>query len=168
MNCIQTYTGRWIDPLNPEPEQIVIEDIAHSLSLQCRFNGHCLSFYSVADHCIRVAWALSDKFSKWGLFHDAAEAYLPDMPRPIRRVLPGYKELEDVFLKVIAVRFDLPWPIPDEVYLMDDRMLMSEKRDMLIPTDHPWVDRAEPLPGKIVPMSGREAEKAFLSMAENI
>jgi len=166
MNRVQTYTGYWVDPLNVKPEQICIEDIAHSLSLQCRFNGHCLRFYSVADHSVRVAWALPDGLNQWGLLHDAAETYLPDIPRPIKRIIPKYAELEEKLLQVIAKRFDLSWPMPKEVKLADDRMLTAERRDILIPTKHKWTDRAEPLPGKIVPLSAKASEEMFLGMAK--
>ena len=77
---LQTYTGIQFWPLDPRPEEIDIQDIAHALSLLCRFNGHCQRFYSVAEHSVHVSTILAPEFGLWGLLHDAAEAYLSDIP----------------------------------------------------------------------------------------
>ena len=82
---IQTMSGVIFYPLDPRPEEIRIEDIAHALSHQCRFAGHCREFYSVAEHSVRVSRELPQEFMLWGLLHDASEAYLVDLPRPIKR-----------------------------------------------------------------------------------
>ena len=76
--------------------------------------------------------------------------------------------MEQEFMKVIAYRFELSWPMPHEVHLIDGMMLMREKIDLLFPTTHPWEDRGDPLPGLIVPMTAEESEHAFLKMAEAI
>ena len=110
---MQTYTGRQFWPLDPRPEEVVIEDIARALSMQCRFAGHCAKFYSVADHSVRVSM-LADENSTLalaGLLHDAAEAYVVDVPRPLKRFLPGYKEIEREVARAIEKRFGLPGDI---------------------------------------------------------
>jgi 5'-deoxynucleotidase YfbR-like HD superfamily hydrolase len=97
-NKIRTYTGIDINPFEPSREQIHIEDIAHALSNECRWNGHCHTFYSVAQHCVIGAKALlaigETLAAKTFLLHDASEAYLKDLPSPVKEQLPGYKEAE--------------------------------------------------------------------------
>jgi hypothetical protein len=82
---IRSYTGRWPTPLNLKPADVCVEDVAHSLSLICRFGGHCSSFFSVAEHSIMVAQRVPPKFRLTALLHDATEAYLGDMVRPVKR-----------------------------------------------------------------------------------
>lgn len=113
---IQTFTGRQFWPLNPRAEDVCIEDIAHALSMKCRYTGHCRQFYSVAQHSvIMTELSLSPH---WALMHDAAEAYMPDVARPVKRLIPQLKDVEDGLLKVIAEAFSLEWPIPK--YVEDD------------------------------------------------
>lgn len=99
MSAIQTYTGIMIDPLNPKKEEIKVEDVAHALSLLCRANGHFPHFYSVGQHsinCMKEAEArgLSKRVQLACLTHDASEAYLSDVTRPVKAHLPRYKEIE--------------------------------------------------------------------------
>src|SRR5690242_11754504 len=82
---MQTYTGRRFWPLDPRVDDIDIGDIAHHLSLVCRFAGACREFYSVAQHCVGVSYVCDPKDALWGLLHDAAEAYVGDMVRPLKR-----------------------------------------------------------------------------------
>ena len=84
MSWIQTFTGRKVYPLALKPSDVCVEDIAHALSMKCRFNGHCREFYSVAEHSTRVAMILPKGKQVFGLLHDAAEAYLPDVCAPIK------------------------------------------------------------------------------------
>ena len=102
MSWIQTYTGRKFFPLTDEPGEIDLRDIAHSLALQCRFNGHCRQFYSVAEHSVRVSHILPDEEAAWGLLHDAAEAYVSDLPRPLKLTVPDFRAAEDRLLRQIA------------------------------------------------------------------
>ena len=81
---IITFTGKIIDPINPDPEDIDIRDIAHSLSQQCRFTGHTSEFYSVAEHSVLVSEAVPARDAALGLMHDATEAYLADLAKPIK------------------------------------------------------------------------------------
>ena len=134
---IQTYTGKSFNPLPGENEDcgpIELMDIAHALSHLCRFNGHTKRFYSVGEHSLHVSALLAHHeplIQAWGLLHDAAEAYLGDMVRPIKQRMPEFIAIEDRLLQCIAKRFDLVWPIPDVVFDADDSMLATEFRDLM-------------------------------------
>lgn len=123
MNWIETYTGKKFYPLNPHPEDVDIIDIAHSLSMQCRFNGHSRVFYSVAEHSIIVAKELSG-YSKliqlYGLLHDAAEAYLCDLPRPLKNQIKDYRPFETQVQEVIWKAFNLPSPTESDRKILQD------------------------------------------------
>ena len=160
---IQTYTGRAFAPLSPRVADVDLVDIAHSLSLLSRFNGHCRVFYSVAEHSVRVSHAVPAQDALWGLMHDAAEAYLSDLPRPVKRECAWFREVEDGLLRVIAQAFALPWPPPGSVREADDRLLATEARDLMGPAPQPWRLTAEPYPEPIVPLGPDVAEQAFLS-----
>jgi hypothetical protein len=162
MSWIQTYTGRAFWPLAPKPEDFDIRDIAHSLSLQCRFNGHCREFYSVAEHSLNVSRILSPEHALWGLLHDAGEAYLVDMPRPLKQQMPQFKAAEDRILQQLALHFGLCWPIPEEVHRADLLLLATEKRDLMTPEPMSWELGIEPLSWVITPISAQEAEQKFL------
>ena len=159
---IQTYSGRRFAPLQPRAEDLDLVDIAHALSLLCRFNGHCRTFYSVAEHCVRVSRALPDELALWGLLHDSAEAYLSDLPRPVKLEIPYFVEIEERLLRLVARRFELVWPMPPSVAEADTRLLATEARDLMAPPPHPWDLGVEPLDGTIEPLSAPEAEDAFL------
>lgn len=126
MNEILTFTGKYIDPFNPKIEDIDIEDIANSLSRQCRFGGHLRWFYTVAEHSLRVAKELPDELKLTGLLHDAAEAYLLDIPRPVKIRIPGYKEAEENLLKIIMQKFGGIYPLPELVTKIDNEILEWE------------------------------------------
>lgn len=104
---MQTISGTKIWPLDPRVEEINLYDIAHALSMICRFNGHCLEFYSVAQHSVYVSEIIDEKYAKWGLLHDASEAFIADIVRPAKRFMPEYKEIEKNLSKVIYQRFGL-------------------------------------------------------------
>ncbi|MBI2566041.1 MAG: phosphohydrolase [Candidatus Schekmanbacteria bacterium] len=162
MSWIQTYTGKQFWPLDPRAEHVDIADIAHSLSLQCRFNGHCRSFYSVAEHCVRVSEIVAAEHALWGLLHDAGEAYLADLPRPIKGRLDAYGRLEDRVLAKIAEAFGLSWPIPADVHRADDILLATESRDLMAAPPAPWGLREQPLAATIDPKPPEDAERAYL------
>lgn len=157
---IQTASGRRFYPLKPRPEDVDIQDIAHALSLLCRFNGHSAVFYSVAEHSVRVSDSLPPEHKLWGLLHDAAEAYLGDLPRPLKRQLPAFSQAEDVVLRCVMDRYDLPWPMPAAVRDADDQLLATEARDLMgAPA---WARGTEPLPDAIDPWPPERARAAFL------
>lgn len=123
---IRTRSGTFVDVFDSKPEDFHIEDIAHALSNLCRYGGHCDPFYSVAQHSIACSYMVSKKNALCALLHDATEAYLVDMPRPIKKQLEIYTELENNLYTVIAKRFDLPNSIPDEVHWADNEILNYE------------------------------------------
>ena len=138
-HCIMTYSRVLMDPLNARPDQILIEDIAHSLSLMTRANGHCRQFYSVAQHSINCALeakklGLSPRVQLACLLHDAAEAYIADIPRPVKHRLSGFAELEEYVQAVIFQRFGLGDMTDDEweaVARIDDALLHAEFRALM-------------------------------------
>lgn len=143
---IQVFTGRAFYPTDPREDEIDIEDIAHALSRQCRYAGHIdQEHYSVAEHCVHISHALPDEYALSGLLHDAAEAYLVDVPRPIKRSLGGYVEFEERLEKVIFKRFGLPFPIPDKVKEYDNRILHDECRQLMKRPPQSWSLQGEPL-----------------------
>jgi hypothetical protein len=155
---ITTYTGIKFHYLEPKVEEVDIWDITHALSLKCRFGGHCRDFYLVAEHSIHVAHLLPPELKLCGLLHDATEAYMPDVPRPIKLRF-GLKEYEDTIFKVIAKKFGI-W-IGPEVKEADDILLATESRDLLANTDG-WAGLPEPLRMKINPIPSSFAESRFL------
>lgn len=165
---MQTFTGRQFWPLDPRPEDVDILDIAHALSHLCRFAGHVRQFYSVADHCVRVSRCapFGDRMVALGaLLHDATEAYVVDVPRPLKRFLPGYKEIEAGVARAIEQRFDLETGILDHASVKhwDEALLATEARDLMGgESAGKWSLRAMPLPGVIVPRTSEEARVAFL------
>lgn len=165
---IQTYSGKAFWPLTPRATDLDIEDIAHSLSMQCRFNGHCRVFYSVAEHCVRVSHILPQESAFWGLMHDAGEAYLVDMPKPLKRMMPEFEAHENNLLQEIAAFYGLSWPIPDDVHTADVVLLMTEKRDLMSPEPQSWGIEVEPLAEVITPMTQEQAKAAFLARYEEL
>jgi hypothetical protein len=132
-NWMQTFTGRAFYPYDLREEDFCIEDIAHALSMLCRYGGHCKRFYSVAEHSVAVSHLVEPKNALAGLMHDATEAYLVDMPRPIKVGFPQYKEMEGKLWSMIARRFDLPEDLPAEVHRADGEMLWHEMSVLLHP-----------------------------------
>jgi len=162
-NWIQTFTGKSFFPLSPNSEDVCIEDIAHALSLICRFNGHSLGFYSVAQHCILVSKYCSEKNKLAGLLHDSAEAYICDIPKPLKhsKDFARYRYIESMVEASIAFKFATHWEI-EEVKDVDFKMLATEKRDLMAPSKKDWGWLPEPYPEKIIPLSPKEAEELFL------
>ena len=103
---IQTFTGRMFWPIDPQPDEVDIEDIAHALSNVCRFCGHTREFYSVAQHSVLVSEIVPAAFALEGLLHDATEAYISDVARPVKPYLTNYKEIEINLYRAIAKRFN--------------------------------------------------------------
>lgn len=170
---IQTYSGKAFYPFDPRPEDFCIEDIAHSLALQCRFAGHCFEPYSVAEHSVRVSLQFEKrhpyahpKLILGAQLHDAPEAYILDFPRPLKRDLRfrSYVAVEMDLADRIAQAFGLePWTLhSDAVKNADNILLATEARDLMAPPPMPWEFMPEPLPEKIVPWSWRKAESTFL------
>lgn len=160
---IITYSGHSINPLKPSRGDIYIEDIAHSLSNQCRFTGHVSTFYSTGQHCVLASYLVPGEFALEALLHDASEAYLSDIARPVKHAAgfgEVYRACEHTLEKVIAEKFGLPESMSPEVKEADTIMLFTEMRD-LMPNDPP--DGAETLDTEIDPWLPEKAERSFLA-----
>lgn len=161
---MQVYSGRPFWPLDPRPEEVHVEDVAHALAYQCRFAGHVISApYSVAEHSVRCSWIVPPEHALQALLHDATEAYLVDVPRPLKPYLTNYAEIEARLWTVIAERFGVPVELAAEVKLADEVMLATEKRDLMAPSELPWGPLPEPLAGRIVPWDVEVARGQFLA-----
>jgi hypothetical protein len=129
---IITVTGREIDVLNPKEEDIDIEDIAHSLSLICRWGGHTKKHYSVAQHSVLVSMACSKESQLEGLLHDATEAYIGDIVRPIKEKIDIFNQIEDRLARVIAKKYKLEYPWPKDVIENDNAFVGIEYNSTLL------------------------------------
>jgi uncharacterized protein len=168
---MQTYDGVQFWPLDPHPSEIYLVDIAHALSNQCRFAGHCSSFYSVAQHSVLVSHIVPAQDAAWALLHDAAEAYLVDLPRPLKgysQLGSIYTQIEEVLMLCICERFGLSPVRPESIKLADDVALMTEKRDLMPNCPQKWRETASPIEQPIIPLSPMEAEGAFLLRANEL
>ena len=133
-----TQSGERVTPLACDEKQIHIEDIAHALSQLCRANGHTKYFYSVGQHCINCALeAKARGFGKQlqltALLHDASEAYMADLIRPVKQQMPKYCEAEDQLLAVILKKYGLDPELPASIKMIDDAMLAAEFKDLVGP-----------------------------------
>lgn len=143
---IQTYTGKKFYALDPREDEIDIEDIATALANTCRFAGHCINYYSVAEHCLLMSYMFEDKaLALDALLHDATEAYLTDIPRPIKKSLPQYVELEDALCEVIYSKYSIKYPIDSRVKEIDSRILVSEARENMKVPPLDWNLPFEPI-----------------------
>lgn len=178
-----TASGIAFYPLDPRPEDVVIEDIAHALAAKGRFGGATRYFYSVAEHSYRVAlavWAAYPKRSRvaartaataalGGLLHDGSEAYLVDLPRPIKHMFSAYLEVEASVQAVVEARFnlDLTPEMRERIAHFDDVLLATERRDLMPKTKEAWVLPWKPLRERIRLTSHPEvARREFLSLFE--
>jgi hypothetical protein len=163
-NWIQTFTGRQFWPLAPRAEDVCIEDIAHALAMKCRYTGHCTRFYSVAQHSVLASQIVPSNDALWALLHDATEAYLPDVARPVKQEWPEFREWEDRLCAVIAEKFGLSMPMPDSIKHADLIMLRTERRDLMVTPPRAWRtdELAQPMVDHIFPLSWVPAESLFL------
>lgn len=161
---IQTFSGRRFNPTKPVVDAIVIQDIAHSLSMMCRFTGHVRHFYSIAQHCVLVSYLCDKDDRRWGLLHDADEAYLPDLSSPLKHSgkFDNYREYGKQLQIAICKRFELPEKEPFSVKLADTLLLATEARDLMSPLHPDWKQPVEPLPLKIEPWGPDKAEDMFM------
>ncbi len=122
-----TQSGNKIDVLNPKPEMFFIQDIAHALSLMCRYNGHTPVFYSVAEHSVLCVNQITNPVNKLAmLLHDASEAFIGDIIRPLKHLLPAYEEIEHNMMFAISEKFNFQYPFNDEIREVDDLLLKYE------------------------------------------
>ena len=132
-NFMQTFSGHVYWPLDPRPNEVNILDIAHSLAMQCRYTGHTSKFYSVAEHSWHVSHIVPPELALLGLLHDATEAYLTDVARPVKRHLDNYKAIEALNWTVIAKKFRLPDVMPEAIHEADAAMLAAERAALMRP-----------------------------------
>jgi hypothetical protein len=162
---IQTFDGVKFEPFMPRAEDVNIKDIAHSLAMICRFNGHCQRFYSVAEHCIHISNLVSNEARLFGLMHDAAEAYIGDIARPLKPHMGDIKAIEADIMNAVLIRFNI-MPSADiiaEVKEADTRMLKTEQLQIMSPTPDSWgLDDIEPYKLKLKCWEWQEAEDKFL------
>lgn len=164
---ILTYSGTKFRPLDPNPADISLVDIAHALSNICRFTGHSKQFYSVAQHSIIVSDNLPPELKLAGLLHDASEAYICDVSRPVKHseALSGYRDIEEKVMNAVAkcfrVRFDDP-----RIKEADNRALWTERRDLMPPYHEKfWYEQQEPYEDRIFPWLPTVAEQQFINRA---
>ena len=144
---ILTFSGLRFWPLDPRPQDIRIEDIAHALSNQSRFGGHTRTFYSIAQHSVLVSQLCRPEDALWGLLHDAGEAYLHDVVRPLKELaeFAAYRRAEQRLQGCIAERFGLQPEQPASVTEADDLMLAVEYRDLMAhPVDDQYIASPPP------------------------
>jgi uncharacterized protein len=166
---LQTVSGRWVNPFDPDPDQLDAGDIARALANQCRFGGHSRVFYSVAQHCVIVSRLVEerggdaeDAFA--ALMHDAAEAYLGDMPHPLKHrsaLGAAFKAAEEHLEQAIRERFRIKPDVP-EIKRVDRALLATERRAFSAEDWHwPELDGVEPLDLELAAWSPDEAAQAF-------
>lgn len=162
---VHTFSGRSLYPQAPTVYDIDLEDIAHALSLQCRFVGQVGVFYSVAQHSVHCSELCEPADALHGLLHDAAEAYLGDLPRPVRALvgLEGFTAVETHLQAVIFQRFGLSATIPPSVRVADDLLCRIEAHE-LFPLPPVWATLDTPVMTRmrIMPWSQPGAKASFL------
>lgn len=149
-STIRLESGRYLDLLAPDPDDILLADIAGALSRICRFGGHVREFYSVAEHSWHCAdQALADGLpvpvQRLALLHDAAEAYVGDLVKPLKVLLPDYVAIERRLDAVIRERFALPdaTEAVEAVKELDRAMLIAERRALFTADTVTWTGEAE-------------------------
>lgn len=170
MTWSQTFSSIAFDLQNPSPELVSLDDIAHHLSLICRFKGACRVFYSVAQHSVLASELVAPPFKKQTLLHDSTEAYIGDWPRPMKvlmkqlGVLQAMEHIEGSIAMAIGTKFGVELVnLPPEVKHADNVMLATEKRDLLGPPPKVWVALPDPRPEVIEPWSPERAKQEFLA-----
>lgn len=159
-----TFTGIRFWPIDPRPEEVVIEDIAHGLSLMNRYNGQTPRPYSVAQHSVLVSEECNPEDAFWGLMHDASEAYIADIVAPAKSFMPEYQKIERRLMDVICRKFWMNPEQPASVSVADKRVLATEIRDIFLDNrERFWKVPALPVDKKIKILSWQQAEQKFLA-----
>lgn len=160
---ILLFGGSYFDYGSPETSDFTIEDIAHGLSMTCRFAGHCGWHYSVAQHSVHVSHFVPKQFAYEGLMHDASEFAVGDMAKPLKVLCPDYTVIEKRVELAVFKRFGVCMPLPVSVKDVDIRMLATEQRQLMRNGDnwHHTHGRA-PYNFDIPVWSPAEAKKQFL------
>lgn len=162
---VSTFLGNRFYLTRPHIDDVAIEDIAHGLAYQCRFNGQTNAFYSVAQHSLMVMDLVPPDHRFAALLHDAAEAYLGDMVKPLKNLFPEFSVIEARVMAIIGEKFSLDLThLALSIKQADLVALATEKRDLMPHSTEPWsyLAEVEPLPHAIAPMSPEKAKEAFL------
>lgn len=172
---IETRSGIHFHFLDPKPEEINIADIGFALANQCRFNGHCHRFYSVAEHSVLVASLVPEEYKLAALLHDASEAYLSDIPSPIKEYLPEYHELESRVQDRVFHRFDVLYSLGyhPEIKKADRQQLRTEAYNLLPSRGEDWEMWKDDKPDfkdgrKPMCLAPSDAFGLFMSVFENL
>jgi len=169
--CIFTHSGLRFHPLDPRAQDIRIDDIGHALAHQCRFGGHTRQFYSVAQHSVLVSQLYRPEDALWGLLHDASEAYLQDVCRPLKDSVEfrAYRAAESRLQRCIVQRFGLAPEQPTSVKAADDWMLAVEARDLTATGGHYVAAPPAHVTVSITtPWQPQRAARAFLNLFERL
>ena len=160
---IVTFSGTLFDIIEPDLSEFTIVDIAHALSHICRFVGHTRKFYSVAQHSVLVSKNVPEAYALEGLLHDASEAFLGDVAKPLKNILPEYRGIEKAVEKAIAKKFGLSFPFHSSIKIADLRAVTTETRDVM-PDNEQWehLEGIEMFDEIIQPVSCVEAKEMFL------
>lgn len=170
---MQCYGPVAVNPLAFDESMVNIDSIAHALSNQCRFNGHTKQFYSVAQHSLIVSMLCQTEDALSGLLHDASEAYLADIPRPLKHseLFRPYLIIEKNIQRIVCAKFALPEQMPDSVREADDYALGWERRDLMTPgieeiwSPTPYVRKTVK---RLEPMAPHVAKYHFLARFEEL
>lgn len=170
MARILTFSGYDFDLLRSDDNAWRIIDIAHGLSNLCRFAGHTTELYSVAQHCVVMSRHAPQRLALTALFHDAAEAFVGDMPTPLKALLSDYREIEARIRAAILRRLGLPATLPPEIMLADRVFLAVARWDLLPHGASPWLVFAgvEPPDEWIAPLPYPHARTDFVSRADDL
>lgn len=160
---ITLRSGADFDFLDPWSSDFTIDDIAHGLSNICRYSGQCESFYSVAEHSLLVS-ETAIGYELEALMHDAAEAFLGDITRPLKQMLPDYKRLEADVERAIFLRFGIQLPVPLEVKQADLRVLAAEQRQIMPRGTDDWLCGQHITPATVIVrnLAPTEAKREWL------
>jgi uncharacterized protein len=146
---IMLQSGSIFDLKEPETSEINIEDIAHGLAHTCRFAGQCKAFYSVAEHSVLVSKVVPEA-GLAALLHDAAEAFVGDMTRPLKQLLPEFAKIEKKIERAIFQRFEIEWPPPSSIKAADYSVMAAEQVTLMPPGTNEWLSAANISPANVV------------------
>lgn len=169
---IETYSGRRVDPFDVSPADVYLPDVAAGLAHTCRFGGHCDPFYSVARHSLHVSHEFPrdrPRLRLFGLLHDAGEAYLGDVPRPIKDRFDSFERAEARILTAVWDSLNVEAPTADEwerVMAADDRLLAYEAGELL--ADGSWAERSPDLGYDLGEDSPGKSRSTFRNRAETL
>lgn len=161
---IMLSSGKQFDFLDPHNSEFDIEDVAHGLAHVCRYAGQCNDFYSVAEHSLLVS-DMVEEYAFEALLHDASEAFIGDITRPLKQLVPEFKKIEAVVEDAVIERFGMRRDYRAAVKEADLRVLAAEQLQIMAPGCADWAQQAgiEPAPIRVRHLRPSEAKYEFLS-----